>query len=191
MNKVQNVAYIRVSTIAQNPDRQLKGLEFDRVFTDNASGKDTSRPQLQELIKYVREGDTVFVHSIDRLSRNVSDLRELVKGFTMRGVSVRFETEGLVFTSEEKPEALMMLSMLGSYAEFERATIRERQREGIALAKKRGAYKGRKQSLNSQQIDQLRARVNAGEVKTKLAKEFKISRETLYKYLRDGRDVKT
>jgi len=185
MNKGQNVAYIRVSTIAQNPDRQLDGLEFDRVFTDNASGKDVNRPQLQELIKYVREGDTVFVHSIDRLARNVSDLRELVKEFTNRGVAVKFETEGLVFTSEEKPEALMMLSVLGSYAEFERATIRERQREGIALAKKRGAYKGRKQSLNSKQIDQLRARVYAGGVKTKLAKEFKISRETLYRYLRE------
>lgn len=149
-----------------------------------ASGKDTRRPELERLLAFVREGDTVVVHSMDRLARNLDDLRRLVQGLTQRGVRIEFLKEHLTFTGEDSPMANLMLSVMGAFAEFERALIRERQREGIALAKQRGAYRGRKKSLSSERIAELRQRVEAGEQKTKLAREFGISRETLYQYLR-------
>jgi DNA invertase Pin-like site-specific DNA recombinase len=121
------------------------------VFTDKASGKDTQRPQLEALLGFVREGDTVVVHSMDRLARNLDDLRRLVQKLTQRGVRIEFLKEGLVFTGEDSPMANLMLSVMGAFAEFERALIRERQREGIALAKQRGAYRGRKKALSDEQ----------------------------------------
>jgi EAL domain-containing protein (putative c-di-GMP-specific phosphodiesterase class I)/DNA invertase Pin-like site-specific DNA recombinase len=168
----------------QNPERQLEQIQVDKVFTDKASGKDTRRPELERLLAFVREGDTVVVHSMDRLARNLDDLRRLVQGLTQRGVRIEFLKEHLTFTGEDSPMANLMLSVMGAFAEFERALIRERQREGIALAKQRGAYRGRKKSLSSERIAELRQRVEAGEQKTKLAREFGISRETLYQYLR-------
>jgi DNA invertase Pin-like site-specific DNA recombinase len=181
----QQVGYIRVSSFDQNPDRQLEGLTLDRIFTDQASGKDTQRPQLAQLLAYVREGDTVVVHSMDRLARNLDDLRRIVQGLTQRGVQVQFLKEHLAFTGEEVPMAQLMLAVMGGFAEFERALIRERQREGIALAKQRGAYRGRKPALTPDQIQALRRRAGNGEQKARLAREFGISRETLYRYLRD------
>jgi DNA invertase Pin-like site-specific DNA recombinase len=158
-----------------------------KVFTDKASGKDIQRPQLEELLAFVREGDTVVVHSMDRLARNLDDLRRLVQGLTQRGVHIEFVKEGLTFTGEDSPMANLMLSVMGAFAEFERTLIRERQREGIALAKQRGAYRGRKKSLGPEQLADLRRRLAAGEKKARLAREFGISRETLYQYLRtDG-----
>ncbi|MCL8867050.1 recombinase family protein, partial [Salmonella enterica subsp. enterica serovar Enteritidis] len=124
------------------------------------------------------------VHSMDRLARNLDDLRRIVQTLTQRGVHIEFVKEHLSFTGEDSPMANLMLSVMGAFAEFERALIRERQREGIALAKQRGAYRGRKKSLSSERIAELRQRVEAGEQKTKLAREFGISRETLYQYLR-------
>jgi len=180
----QRVGYVRVSTFDQNPGRQLEGTVLDRVFTDHASGKDVARPQLDALLRFVRDGDTVVVHSLDRLARNLDDLRRLVQELTTRGVQVEFVKEQLTFTGEDSPMANLLLSMMGAFAEFERALIRERQREGIALAKQRGAYRGRKKSLAIDQIDQLRRRAAAGEAKTVLAREFGISRETVYQYLR-------
>ncbi len=180
----QRIGYVRVSSIEQNTDRQLEGVELARTFTDKASGKNTQRPQLEELLKFVRDGDTVVVHSMDRLARNLDDLRRLVADLTKRGVKVQFVKESLTFTGEDSPMSNLLLSVMGAFAEFERALIRERQREGIALAKQRGAYRGRKKSLSSERIAELRQRVEAGEQKTKLAREFGISRETLYQYLR-------
>ncbi|WP_261287591.1 recombinase family protein, partial [Escherichia coli] len=113
-----------------------------------------------------------------------SALRRIVQTLTQRGVHIEFVKEHLSFTGEDSPMANLMLSVMGAFAEFERALIRERQREGIALAKQRGAYRGRKKSLSSERIAELRQRVEAGEQKTKLAREFGISRETLYQYLR-------
>jgi DNA invertase Pin-like site-specific DNA recombinase len=178
------VGYIRVSTVDQNTVRQLDGTKLERVFTDHASGKDTTRPQLDELLDFVRAGDTVLVHSLDRLARNLGDLRQLVDTLTGRGVRVEFVKEGLVFTGEDSPMANLMLSVMGAFAEFERALILERQREGIAAAKHRGVYTGRKPALNAEQATELRARAAAGEKKAALAREYKISRETLYGYLR-------
>lgn len=180
----QRIGYIRVSSLDQNPERQLERVQVGRVFTDTASGKDTHRPALEDLLAFVRDGDTVVVHSMDRLARNLDDLRRIVQALTRRGVRVEFIKENLVFTGEDSPMATLMLSVMGAFAEFERALIRERQREGIALARQRGAYRGRTKALTPEQIAQVRARAQAGEAKTRLAREFGISRETLYQYLR-------
>ena len=180
----QRVGYVRVSTLDQNPDRQLEGVAVDRTFTDHASGKDTARPQLDALLRFARDGDTVVVHSMDRLARNLDDLRRVVRALTGRGIRVEFVKEGLTFTGEDAPMATLLLSVMGAFAEFERSLIRERQREGIALAKQRGAYRGRKKALSSEAVAELRRRVAVGEQKAGLARELGISRETLYQYLR-------
>jgi DNA invertase Pin-like site-specific DNA recombinase len=176
----KTVGYVRVSSLDQNEIRQLDGQELDKVFTDRASGKDTKRPQLQAALDYIREGDELVVHSMDRLARNLDDLRKLVLDLTRKGVHVRFIKENLVFTGEDSPMSNLLLSLLGAVAEFERSMIRERQREGIALAKKAGVYKGRKPSLTAEQVKEIRRRAKAGEQKTGLALEFKVSRQTLY-----------
>ena len=180
----QRIGYVRVSSFDQNPERQIEHIQVDKVFSDKASGKDTQRPELERLLAFVREGDTVVVHSMDRLARNLDDLRRLVQRLTQRGVRIEFVKEHLTFTGEDSPMANLMLSVMGAFAEFERALIRERQREGIALAKQRGAYRGRKKALAPEQVAQLRRRAAAGEKKAQLAREFGISRETVYQYLR-------
>ncbi len=182
--KGQRIGYVRVSSHDQNAGRQLEHLEVDRVFTDEASGKDTERTQLQALLAYAREGDTIVVHSMDRLARNVDDLRRLVQNVNRRGVCVHFVKENLTFTGEDSPMANLMLSVLGAVAQFERDLIRERQREGIALAKQRGAYRGRQKALSDEQVAELCRRAGAGEKKAALTRAFGISRETLYQYLR-------
>jgi len=185
--KGQRIGYVRVSTLDQNAERQLEGVQLDRLFTDRASGKDTERPQLKALLAYAREGDTIVVHSMDRLARNVDDLRRIVLEQTRRGIRVQFIKENLLFTGDDSPMANLMLTVLGAVGQFERELIRERQREGIALAKQRGAYRGRKRALSPERIAELRARADAGEKKARLAREFGISRETLYQYLRESR----
>jgi DNA invertase Pin-like site-specific DNA recombinase len=182
----QRIGYIRVSTLDQHVDRQLEGIEVDKTFIDKASGKDTRRPQLELLISFARTGDTVIVHSMDRLARNLDDLRRIVHTLTARGVRIEFVKEHLSFTGEDSPMASLMLSVMGAFAEFERALILERQREGIALAKQRGAYKGRKKSLSQAAIAQLRQRITTGMSKAQVAREFGISRQTLYQYLSGG-----
>jgi DNA invertase Pin-like site-specific DNA recombinase len=155
----QRIGYIRVSTLEQNTARQLDDLVLDKVFTDKASGRDTRRPELETLMQFAREGDTVVVHSMDRLARNLDDLRRIVRNLTDRGIKIQFVKESLIFTGEDSPMANLLLSVMGAFAEFERALIRERQLEGIALAKQRGAYKGRKKTLSAEQIVELKARV--------------------------------
>ena len=182
--KGKRVGYVRVSSLDQKTVRQLEGIRLDRVFTDKASGKDTKRPQLEAMLEFVREGDAVIVHSMDRLARNLDDLRRLVMGLTKRNIRVEFVKESLTFTGEDSPMATLLLNVMGSFAQFERELIKERQREGIAIAKKNGAYKGRKPSLTPEQAGELRKRVAAGEKKAGIARDFNISRETLYQYLR-------
>src|ERR1017187_6053579 len=176
----KRVGYIRVSTLDQNTDRQLEGVKLDKVFTDKASGKDTARPQLQAALEYLREGDLLLVHSMDRLARNLDDLGRIVFDLTKEGGHVQVVKENLTFTGEDSPMSNLLLSLLGAVAEFERSLIRERQREGIELAKKKGVYKGRKPSLTKVQIAEIRRRVKACEKKAALAAEFRISRQTLY-----------
>jgi DNA invertase Pin-like site-specific DNA recombinase len=178
----KRIGYVRVSTLDQNESRQLDGVQLDKRFVDKASGKDTKRPQLLAALDYLRDGDVLVVHSMDRLARNLDDLRKIVLGLTERGVVVEFVKEHLTFTTEDNALSKLLLSVMGAFAEFERSLIRERQREGITLAKKAGVYKGRKPSLTPERITQLRARVDSGEKKAALAREFGISRETLYSY---------
>jgi DNA invertase Pin-like site-specific DNA recombinase len=182
--KGQTIGYVRVSSVDQNEGRQLEGLELDKVFTDKASGKDTKRPQLERCLEFCRDGDTLVIHSMDRLARNLDDLRSIVQKLTKRGVNVQFIKESLTFTGEDSPMATLLLSVMGAFAEFERALIRERQREGIAIAKAKGnVYKGRKPSLSVEQAAQVRKRAADGENKAALAREFGISRAALYVYL--------
>ncbi len=187
----QKIGYVRVSSVDQNDARQLDGLVLDKIFTDKASGKDVHRPQLQALLSHVREGDHVYVHSMDRLSRSLKDLQEVVELLTARGVAVEFCKENLRF---ERPGSnsgghtaaysKLLLQMLGAVGEFERALIRERQREGIAIAKTKGVYKGRKPSLNEGMKLKLREMVANGMSKTEIAKNLAISRASVYKYLK-------
>jgi DNA invertase Pin-like site-specific DNA recombinase len=178
----KRVGYIRVSSIDQNTERQLDGVELDKTFTDKVSGKDVNRPQLKAALDYLRDGDVLVVHSMDRLARNLVDLRTLVDGLTGRGVQVEFVKERLSFTGEDTLAAKLLLNVMGAVAEFERAMLKERQREGIAIAKKAGVYRGRKPSLTAERVAELRRRISAGEKKAALAREFGISRETLYQY---------
>jgi DNA invertase Pin-like site-specific DNA recombinase len=126
----------------------------------------------------------VVQRAIERLARNLDDLRRLVQQLTKRGIRIEFVKECLTFTGEDSPMANLLLPVMGAFAEFERALIRERQREGIALAKQRGAFRGRKKALVDDQVVELRRRAGAGEQKATLAREFGISRETLYQYLK-------
>lgn len=178
----QRVGYQRVSTVDQNTARQLDGVELDKVFTDKASGKDTKRPELSRALEYVREGDTFVVHSMDRLARNLEDLRRIVRELTGKGVRVEFVKESLAFTGEDSAMNTLLLSMLGAVAEFERSMILERQREGIALAKAAGKYRGRKAALTGERAAELRARLAGGDSVASLAREFGISRQTVYNY---------
>lgn len=182
--KGHSVGYIRVSSLDQNTTRQLDQVPLDKVFTDKASGKDTHRPQLQACLAHLRDGDTLHVHSMDRLSRSLDDLRKIVKELTSRGVIVRFHKESLTFTGQDSAMSNLLLSLLGAVAEFERSLIRERQAEGVAIAKVAGKYKGRKPALDLELVLELRRRADTGEQKTALAREFGISRETLYTYIK-------
>ena len=179
----QHIGYIRVSTIEQNTARQLDGVQLNKIFTDRVSGKSIDRPQLQACLEYAREGDILHVHSMDRLARNLDDLRSLVRQLTAKGVAVQFHKENLTFTGEDSPMANLLLSTLGAFAQFERELLRERQKEGIAIAKAAGKYRGGKPKLQPEQVVQLKSRVATGVPKAKVAREFGISRETLYSYL--------
>lgn len=181
----QRVGYVRVSTLDQNTVRQLDGIPVDKTYTERASGKDQkNRPELENLIGFVREGDTVLVHSMDRLARNLDDLKKIVSRLTRKGVRVEFMKEALTFTGDDSAAATFLLHVMGAFAEFERSLIRERQREGIALAKQRKVYKGRVPALSPAKAAELRRRAAEGESKTKLARDLGISRATVYTYLR-------
>lgn len=177
----QRVGYVRVSTTDQNTARQLDSETLDKTFADYASGKDTNRPELARALDYVREGDTLVIHSMDRLARSLPDLRRLVDDLTGRGVSVQFVKENLTFTpADANPFATLMLNMLGSFAEFERSLLLERQREGIAIAKASGKYKGRTPALTDEQKRQVAQRLSMRESATALAREYGVSRATIY-----------
>ena len=178
-----HIGYVRVSAVDQSELRQLDGLKLDRAFTDKASGKDIHRPRLELRLSFIRDEDTLACHSMDRLGRNLDDLRKLVLEWTGRGIHVQFLKESLIFTGQDSPMANPLLGVMGAFAQFERELIREGQREGIALVKKRGAYIGRKHSLTSSQEADLLNRVAGGESKTILAHEFGVTRDMIYRYI--------
>ena len=176
--------YKRVSTMVQNTERQLDGVVVDKIFEDKLSGKDTERPQLLAMLDQLRDGDTVMVHSLDRLGRNIDDLRNLVQSMVAQGVTVIFKKENLTFSPDTaNPFSELMLNMLAAVAQFERQIINERQREGVQIAKRNGVYKGRKQEMTAERIAEIKTRIDAGEAKARIAKDMKISRDTLYRYL--------
>jgi len=182
--KGQNIGYVRVSSVLQNTDRQLADIQLDEIFTDKASGKNTDRPELAKCISHLRSGDILHVHSIDRLARNLKDLQMIVETLTAKGVSVNFHKEHLIFeSSNASPMHTLMFQMLGAFAEFERTLIRERQREGIEMAKAQGKKLGAPMKLTAAQSAEVKARAEKGEDKSKIAREYGISRPTLYKII--------
>lgn len=182
----QRIGYVRVSSASQNIDRQLDGVQLDVRYVDTVSGKDTERPQLLIMLQYARSGDTVIVHALDRLARNLGDLRRIVKQLTDKGVTVQFLKESLTFSGNDSPMNMLLLNMLGCFAEFERSLILERQREGIAIAKAAGKYKGGQKKLNSAQILEIKSKIDLGLPKSKIAREYKISRSLIYHLLRSA-----
>ncbi|MGO1408634.1 MAG: recombinase family protein [Brachybacterium sp.] len=188
---------MRVSSAGQNLARQLEAVgECDETFTEKQSGKTArDRPQLQALIRHVRHGDYVVVTSMDRLARSVIDLNNIVQQITgdpahhtdedpRKGASIEFLKERLTFApGGEDPMAEFQLNMMGAFAQFERDLIRQRQADGIAAAKKRGAYKGRPRTLDNEQIRSVRNAALAGTPKVQIARDHNISRSTLYRYL--------
>ncbi len=183
MSKGQKLAYIRVSSIDQNTDRQLAGMEFDETFTDKCSGSTAKREALTQLKSHCRKGDSLYCHSIDRLARNLSDLLLLVEFFIDKGVDVHFEKESLSFTGEDNPFQKLQLQIIGSCAEFERAMIRARQREGIATRKAKGLPVGRKSVVSDKMRKGIIQASSKGVTKTDIAKQFGIGRATVYRIL--------
>jgi len=175
------INYIRVSSITQNTARQLVGVDCDKEFVDKCSGKDTNRPEFQAMIGYVREGDVINVHELSRLARNTQDLLSIVKSLNDKGVTIRFVKENLSFTGDSDPLQNLMLTMLGAISTFERDLILERQREGIAIAKEKGKYKGRPSSFTSEQLTEIKEGFASVKNKAELARKFGISRSYLYK----------
>ena len=179
-NNGKLIGYIRVSTLEQNSDRQLDEIKLDKVFKDKVSGKSIERPALTEMLSYVRDGDTIIVHSMDRLARNLVDLKSIVKDLTSKQIKVKFIKENLEFTGEDSPMSNLLLSVMGAFAEFEKSLIKERQMEGIALAKKKGVYKGRSHALSQDQITEIQNMISQSIPKTVIAKKFNVSRTTIY-----------
>lgn len=188
--RTQTVGYVRVSSDDQNLARQLEAIgEVDRVFSDKVSGGSRdSRVALDECIKYIRDGDTVRVASMDRLARSLRDMRDIVDEVIAKGAAVHFIKEGQTY-SPDTNDALsqLMLHMLAAFAEFERALIRERQAEGIRIAKAEGRYRGRARKLNAPQLDEARKLISAGIPKAEVARRFGVDRSTLHRSL-EGRN---
>ena len=179
----KRIGYVRVSTTDQNPERQLEGVIIDKKFVEYASGKDVNRPQLKFLMEYIRDGDELFVHSVDRLARSARDLCNLVDFFLKKQVVVHFVRQNLTFNGNDSPMAKFQLSVIGAVAELEREISLERQREGIAIAKRAGKYKGKQTKLNSDMKEKIIEMMKTRETKSQIALDLNISRFSLYRYL--------
>jgi DNA invertase Pin-like site-specific DNA recombinase len=180
-----DIGYIRVSTIEQNTERQLDGVKLDKTFDDKASGSSTDRPQLIAMLDYARSGDTIHVHSIDRLARNLRDLQNLLHDLSNKGVHIQFHKEGLTFLADEEaaPMQKLMLQIMGAVADFERTIIRERQAEGIAKAKERGVYDNRSRKVQINSVHKMSA---DGMGATEIASVTGISRAHVYRLLKEA-----
>lgn len=182
-----NVAYVRVSTVEQNEARQLEALKkynIEKWYTEKVSGKDTNRPKLQEMLEFVREGDTIYIHDFSRLARSTKDLLEIVETLQKKGVNLVSNKENI---DSSTPTGKLMLTMIASINEFERQNLLERQREGIEIAKREGKFKGGQ----VKKIDEDTFTRYYGEYKERkinkgqLAEKLNISRPTLDKFLKD------
>ncbi|MBL4900601.1 MAG: recombinase family protein [Colwellia sp.] len=175
-----NIGYIRVSSYSQKTDRQLVEIELDKVFEEKATAKDTNRPKLKACLEWLREGDILHVHSIDRLARNLSDLQKIVTDLTLKGVTTHFHKEHLLFSGHPDPLSKLTLQIIGAISEFELELINERRREGMAAAKLKGKQIGAKKKLTAEDIKDIEQKILAGESKVSLAKKAGVSRQTLY-----------
>lgn len=179
----QNIGYIRVSSEGQNTSRQLEGVNLDREFVDEMTGSSRNRPNLEECLSYLRSGDTLHVHSIDRLARNLRDLQEIIEGLVVKNVSVKFHSENLVFTGDDSPMATLTLQMMGAFAEFERTITRTRQKEGISAAKKAGKHLGRPK-LDKDLSEKARRLKSDGLSVVDISIKMGLSRPSIYKLLK-------
>lgn len=188
--KGQRIGYVRVSTPDQNPDRQLEGIELDRKFIDIASGKTCKRIEFENMMIYIRSGDHLFVHNIDRVARNVVDLVNLVKDLNRKGIVVEFVKEKLLF-SPDKNDIMSSFSLhiIGAVAELELGIIKERQREGIAIAKGKGKYL-HKRKIDDALIKEIVEQKNNGTPVAQLAKLHNVTQVTIYNYLKYAKEVK-
>ena len=177
---------LRVSSTRQKTDRQLDGVTLDRSFIDKVSGSTTNRPQLKECLGYVRQGDTLHIHSMDRLARNLSDLQAIVDDLTGKGVAVKFHKEGLTFSTESNAMNTLMLQMMGAFAQFERALIHERQAEGITKAKAKGKHLGRPCTITKEQKNHMEKMLKEGKPKAHIAKALDISRQSVYRLIKEA-----
>ena len=179
------IAYIRVSTVEQNEARQIEALkkyDIDKWFEEKISGKSANRPELQKMLEYVREGDTIYIHDFSRLARNTKDLLEIVERLENKGVILVSNKENI---DTSTATGKLMLTMIGAIAEFERQNLLERQREGIAIAKREGKYKGRK-AIDIPDFGTHYERYMKREIsKAKLAEELNVSRPTLDKLIKE------
>lgn len=190
MSTAPKVGYARVSTEGQNLERQLEalktaGVPSDRIFTDKVSGKNTQRPGFEEMMRYLRRGDELYVTSMDRLSRSLQDLLAVTTSLRERGVILHFMKERIDLNPDDavSPVSSFMFSMLGAVAQFERELIRERQREGIAIAQAKGVYKGRK-PIPEETIAEAKRRIEQGIPLAKVARDLNVNRSTIYKRLK-------
>lgn len=188
--KEMNIAYVRVSTVEQNEARQLEALQkfnIEKWFTEKVSGKDTNRPELQSMLEFCREGDTIYVHDFSRLARSTKDLLDIVECLQKKGVHLVSNKENI---DSSTPSGKLMLTMIGAIAEFERQNLLERQKEGIAIAKREGKYKGGQvKKINDSKFLECYNRYQSREIsKSKMAEELNISRPTLDKLLKEKQE---
>lgn len=181
-----NIGYVRVSTVDQNEARQVEGLKkhnIDKWFTEKVSAKNTDRPELKKMIDFAREGDTIYIHSLDRVARNTKDLLTLVDDLTEKGIHLVSNKENI---DTSTATGKLMLTMIGAIAEFERANLLERQREGISIAKKNGAYKGRKEIGYPSNWNEVYSKWKNRELKANEAMEqLGLKRNTFYKLVKE------
>ena len=183
----QIVGYTRVSTVDQNDEGQqhtLKAAGATKIFSDRITGSAETRPGLDEMSRYVREGDTIVIYSIDRLARNVEHLLSTVKEWRDNGIAIVFIREALRIDGEKNPMSELLLGVIGHIAQFEKAIIKERQREGIEAAKRRGVYKGRKRALDEDQVKELQNLLRQTGNISEIARKMGVSRQTIYRYMK-------
>lgn len=179
------IAYIRVSSIDQNEQRQIEAIQrynIEKWFIEKVSGKDTNRPKLKEMLDFAREGDTIHIHDFSRLARSTKDLLDIVELLNSKGITLISNKENI---DSSTPTGKLMLTMIGAINEFERTNLLERQKEGIAIAKREGKYKGRK-AVSIPDFNKHYQRYISREIsKSELAKELNISRPTLDKLIKE------
>ena len=190
MNPVgQKIGYVRISSVDQNPDRQIKLLEnynVHKIYMDKCSGGSRTRPKLIKMLDYVREGDCIYVASLDRLGRRMSDINKIVDYLNDNNITIHFLKENFIIDGKEGSISRLMFNIFGAFAEFERSVIRERQQEGILLAKQRGVYKSKKKCLTPKKLTAMIERIDAGESVSAVCREFKVSRASFYKYKKEA-----